>query len=336
MFKSSPGISTQAAERNRAGPCWLSSLSPARFVNEFLQPGLHLVIGEECHIARVSHCQAVPVPQQRWPGLGKHQRNKLATHFCEGSIFLNQRAPHLLLFHQESSRGTKTFIPIQRLALQFLGCWKIKSSPKIDLNQNSFNKYKRRSHWGHSLRIAINCAASAEKMTHSPARDKGRSLMRLYTGPGTMTGLLSNTDFLHGLGTVTSPLWLSFTVCNLWLFLTNPTSPGCGKDCGWAHIWMKKPAHTSQILLKMMPQKSQQAFEIPQPLGGLGCANLTSFFQVFKLFYKKVSALPKKSASPGMCSSSWLVLYVQHLGKVLNEISYIATPNMRIFHLDIS
>lgn len=39
------------------------SVSPARLVDELLQPCFDLIVGEEGHVPRVSNCQAVPVPQ---------------------------------------------------------------------------------------------------------------------------------------------------------------------------------------------------------------------------------------------------------------------------------
>lgn len=48
------------------------SVPPAGLVNELLQPSFDLVVGEESHVPRVSHSQAVPVSQQGRPGLHKH------------------------------------------------------------------------------------------------------------------------------------------------------------------------------------------------------------------------------------------------------------------------
>lgn len=44
-------------------------LSPPRFVIVPLQPRLHLVVGEKCHVSRVRHSQDLPVSQEARPGL---------------------------------------------------------------------------------------------------------------------------------------------------------------------------------------------------------------------------------------------------------------------------
>lgn len=44
--------------------------SPSRFMNELLKPGFDLIVGQECHVARMSHRKAIPVSEQRGPGLG--------------------------------------------------------------------------------------------------------------------------------------------------------------------------------------------------------------------------------------------------------------------------
>lgn len=45
------------------------SVSPARLVDELLQPRFDLVVGEEGHVPWVSNRQAVPVTQQGRPRL---------------------------------------------------------------------------------------------------------------------------------------------------------------------------------------------------------------------------------------------------------------------------
>lgn len=56
------------------------SVSPARLVDELLQPRFDLVIGEESHVPRVGNRQAVPVSQQGRPRLHTH-----TTHTEEGT-----------------------------------------------------------------------------------------------------------------------------------------------------------------------------------------------------------------------------------------------------------
>lgn len=55
---------------SRLPPVRVRGLLPAGLVDELLQSCLDLVVREERHVARVGHCQAVPVPQQRGPRLG--------------------------------------------------------------------------------------------------------------------------------------------------------------------------------------------------------------------------------------------------------------------------
>lgn len=49
---------------------------PARLVDVFLQSCLHLVVRQKGHVARVSHRQEVPVPQNRSPGLDRERKRK--------------------------------------------------------------------------------------------------------------------------------------------------------------------------------------------------------------------------------------------------------------------
>lgn len=51
---------------------------PARFVDVLLQSCLHLVICQEGHVAWMSHCQEVPVPQNRSPGLDERGRENIS------------------------------------------------------------------------------------------------------------------------------------------------------------------------------------------------------------------------------------------------------------------
>lgn len=56
--------------------CTCVSVSPARLVDELLQPRFDLIVGEEGHVPRVSNRQAVPVPQQGRPRLHTHTQEK--------------------------------------------------------------------------------------------------------------------------------------------------------------------------------------------------------------------------------------------------------------------
>lgn len=47
-------------------------ISPAMLVDKLLQPRFDLIVCEEGHVAGVSNCQAVPVPQQGRPRLHTH------------------------------------------------------------------------------------------------------------------------------------------------------------------------------------------------------------------------------------------------------------------------
>lgn len=123
-------------------------------------------------------------------------------------------------------------------------------------------------------------------MTHSPDRDEGRSLMRLCTGPGTMTGLLSNTDFLHSLGTVTSPLRLSFTVtCDY----SSPTQPHRGVARPVADL---RPEQRNQHIhlkysLKWRPKSRNNRSKALDPEKGLGVQISPDFSKFFNLPTRK-------------------------------------------------
>lgn len=57
-------------------------VSPARLVDELLQPRFDLVVRKEGHVAWVSDCQAVPVPQQGRPRLHTRTRTKRECDSC--------------------------------------------------------------------------------------------------------------------------------------------------------------------------------------------------------------------------------------------------------------
>lgn len=64
---------------------WASvSVSPARLVDELLQPCFDLIIGEESHVPRVSNSQAVPISQQGGPRLHTHTHTKIKVNSMKG------------------------------------------------------------------------------------------------------------------------------------------------------------------------------------------------------------------------------------------------------------
>lgn len=53
------------------GSRYTHSTIPARFIDVLVKSGLDFIIGKEGHIARVCHCQEIPVPQDWSPWLKK-------------------------------------------------------------------------------------------------------------------------------------------------------------------------------------------------------------------------------------------------------------------------
>lgn len=72
-------------QRVSNGNCGASvSVSPARLVDELLQPCFDLIIGEESHVPRVSNSQAVPISQQGGPRLHTHTHTKINVNSMKG------------------------------------------------------------------------------------------------------------------------------------------------------------------------------------------------------------------------------------------------------------